>query len=442
MFAFLLIWIGQLISVLASSMSHFALTLWMYEQTHSATAMGLMQVFFITPFLIMSIPAGVMVDRYNRKLMMMVSDLAAVLATGLILVLYALGRLEFWHLYIAAMLNGLGNTFQWPAYSAAISTMVPKEHLGRANGLMSLMEAGPAVLAPTLAGVLYPIIGLTGLLTLDVLTFFLAIATLAFVIVPQPVTPTENVPQEDHLWQEALWGFRYIFARPSLLGMQLLFLVGNLFAGMIFTLFPPAILARSNQNTLLYGSLQTIGALGNIAGGVLMSIWGGLRRRAHGVIFGWMLSGIFLFSAGLWGSKQNWLIVSIALFLADLVTPLINASNQALWQAKVAPHIQGRVFSARRLIAWFTQPIAPIIAGTLADLIAEPFMSRSDRAPSILLRVFGYGPGTGMSLLIVLFSFGIILTALTAFFIPTLREADTLLPDHEHLPGEQIPTEA
>jgi MFS family permease len=137
MTGFFFIWIGQIVSVLASSMSHFGLTIWMYQQTESATAMGLMQVFFITPFLIMSPFAGVMVDRHNRKLMMMVSDFAAILATGTIFILYASGRLEFWHLYIAAALNGIGNTFQWPAYSAAISTMVPKEQLGRVNGLMS-----------------------------------------------------------------------------------------------------------------------------------------------------------------------------------------------------------------------------------------------------------------------------------------------------------------
>src|SRR5512138_3918040 len=120
---FMIIWLGQIVSVLASGMSQFGLTIWMYQKTQSATAMGLMQVFFITPFLIMSPIAGVMVDRYNRKLMMMVSDLTAVIATFSVFILYATGHLQYWHLYIAAIFNGIGNTFQWPAYSAAISTM-------------------------------------------------------------------------------------------------------------------------------------------------------------------------------------------------------------------------------------------------------------------------------------------------------------------------------
>src|SRR5687767_10685362 len=138
MFGFTIVWIGQIISVLASAMSQFALTIFMFQETGSATALGLMQVFFITPFLLISPVAGVLVDRYDRKMMMMVSDLAAGVATVGILILQALGILEFWHLYVTAVIYGLGNAFQWPAYSAAISTMVPKEQLGRVNGMMSL----------------------------------------------------------------------------------------------------------------------------------------------------------------------------------------------------------------------------------------------------------------------------------------------------------------
>ena len=231
MTAFIVIWIGQIVSVLASGMSQFGLSIWMYQQTQSATAMGLMQVFFITPFLLMSPFAGVMVDRYNRKLMMMVSDLAAIIATGGIFILLALGRLEFWHLYFAAALNGIGNTFQWPAYSAAISTMIPKEQLGRANGLMSLMEAGPGVVAPLLAGALLPVIGLTGILSIDVLPFSLPSARWRWFIFPSRCQSEEGKKAQGSMLKEAAFGFRYIFARPSLLGLQLVFFFGNLFCG-------------------------------------------------------------------------------------------------------------------------------------------------------------------------------------------------------------------
>jgi DHA3 family macrolide efflux protein-like MFS transporter len=191
MFGFTLVWIGQLVSILATQMTTFALTIWVFQKTGSATSLALVQVFFITPLLLVSPIAGVMVDRHNRKLMMMVSDLTAGLATVAILVLQYLGVLEVWHLYVAAVFQGLGNSFQWPAYSAAISTMLPKEQYGRANGMMSLLEMGPGIFAPLLAGALFPIIGLTGVLSFDVITFIFAIVVLIWVRIPQPARSAE-----------------------------------------------------------------------------------------------------------------------------------------------------------------------------------------------------------------------------------------------------------
>ncbi len=192
MTAFTIIWLGQIISVLATSMTAFAQSIWVFQETGSATALGLVQVFFIVPFLILSPVAGVMVDRYNRKLMMMLSDLVAILPTAGLLVLSAAGRLEVWHFYVAAAFQGIGNTFQWPAYSAAITMMVPKEQLGRANGMMSLIEAGPNVVAPILAGALLPVVGLTGILGFDVITFVIAVLALVIVFIPQPERTAEG----------------------------------------------------------------------------------------------------------------------------------------------------------------------------------------------------------------------------------------------------------
>jgi MFS family permease len=430
--AFLIVWLGQIVSVLASSMSHFGLTIWMYQQTESATAMGLMQVFFITPFLLLSPIAGVMVDRYNRKLMMMVSDLAAIIATGGIFILFALGRLEFWHLYVAAILNGIGNTFQWPAYSAAISTMVPKEQYGRANGLMSLIEAGPGVLAPLLAGALLPLIGLTGILSLDVLTFLVAIGALLVVHVPQPIRTAEGEAGRGGLWREASYGFRYIFARPSLLGLQLVFFFGNLFFGIAMTVEAPMILARTASNSVVFGMVQSAGAIGGVVGGVAMSAWGGFKRRVHGVILGWALSSLALGLMGMGRGLPLWLP---AAFLTALFSPLVNTSNQAIWQAKVAPDVQGRVFSARRLIAWFTNPISPIIAGTTADFLLEPAMRGEGGLAALFGGLVGTGPGAGMGLLMVFCGLGGLLVAAVSYSFPAVRNAEAILPDHDQAPA-------
>ncbi len=428
--AFIVIWLTQMISVLASGMTGFALTIWMYQQTESATAMGLMQVFYITPFLVMSPIAGVMVDRYSRKLMMMVSDLAAVLGTVFLLVMFALDKMEFWHLYLVSALAGIGNTFQWPAYSAAISTMIPKEQLGRANGMMSLMEAGPGVLAPILAGALLPFIKLEGILLFDLVTFFLAIGGLAFVLIPNPRKTQEGQEAKGSLWKETVFGFKYIFARPSLLGLQLVFFVGNLFSGIGFVVLAPMILARTDQNSVVFGTIQSTFAVGSILGGVLMSAWGGFKRRTHGVLLGWILSGVGMAMMGLGRNLYWW--IPVAIFI-DLVQPLVNASNQAIWQSKVAPDLQGRVFSARRLIAWFTNPITPIIGGTLADFALEPAM----RSQSGLANAFGWlvgtGPGAGMGLLMFLCGLGAALVGIAGYLFPVVRDAERLLPDHDEL---------
>jgi MFS family permease len=372
----------------------------------------------------------VLVDRHNRKLMMMVSDLGAGIATVGVLILQALGLLEFWHLYFASVIYGLSMAFQWPAYSAAISTMVPKEHLVRANGMMSLIEAGPGVIAPILAGVLLPIIGLTGILLADVVTFLLAIGALMIVHIPQPARTQEGARARGSMLKEAAYGFKYIFSRPSLLGLQLVFFAGNLFTGIGFTVLAPMILSRTANDSLMLGTAQTAGAIGGLVGGVLMSAWGGFRRRVDGVLFGWILSGLSMAIIGFRGGLPVWIT---GLALSAFLVPLINGSNQAIWQAKVAPDLQGRVFSARRLIAWFTNPISPIIAGTLADFVLEPAARAGTGLPGMFSWLVGTGPGAGMGLLIVLCGLVSTLVGVLGYFIDPIVHAESRLPDHDTL---------
>ncbi|HSL31685.1 MAG TPA: MFS transporter, partial [Anaerolineales bacterium] len=299
------------------------------------------------------------------------------------------------------------------------------------NGMMSLMEAGPGVFAPLLAGALLPVMGLTGILTFDVITFLLAIGALLIVHVPPPVRTQEGAQARGSMLKEAAYGFKYIFARPSLLGLQLIFFAGNLFTGIAFVLLAPMILSRTGNNSLMLGSAQTAGAIGGLIGGVLMSAWGGFKRRVHGVLFGWIFSGLSIAIIGFAGGLPVWII---GLALSALVVPLVNGSNQAIWQSKVAPDLQGRVFSARRLIAWFTNPISPIIAGTLADFVLEPAARAGRGLPAAFSWLVGTGPGSGMGLLIVLCGFVAALVGLVGYFIPAVYHAETLLPDHDTLP--------
>jgi DHA3 family macrolide efflux protein-like MFS transporter len=436
MTAFIIVWIGQIISILASGMSQFALTIWMYQQTKSPMAMSLMTVFYIAPFLLLSPFAGVMVDRYNRKLMMMVSDLTAVLATAAIFILAATHHLEFWHLYVTAILYGIGNTFQWPAYSAVISTLVPKEQLGRVNGLMTLMEAGPGVAAPILAGALLPVIGIANILAIDVATFFLAIGALVIVHIPQPRKTEEGQQKSGNVWSEAAYGFTYIFARPGLLGLQLIYFFGNLFFGISMTVMAPMILARTN-NSVIFGSVQSAMAVGMVLGGLLMGIWGGLKRRVNGVLLGWIATsfvGMFLLGIG-----QNVVWWATVMAISGLIGPILDGSNQAIWQSKVAPDLQGRVFSARRLIAWFAQPIAPVIGGALAEYVLEPAMQTQSALAGLFGGVVGNVPGSGMSLLMIFCGLAGMLAGLSGYFIPAIRNVEKTLPDHDQLAPAEAP---
>ncbi len=436
MIGFTVVWLGQIVSVLASGMTSFAMTIYMYQQTHSATAMGLVQVAYITPFLIMSPIAGVMVDRYNRKLMMMVSDIVGGIATLSLFILYATGYLQYWHIYMAVAVSGIGTTFQWPAYSAAISTMVSKEQYGRANGMMSLIEAGPGVLSPFLAGALIPFIQIGGILLIDSITFWTAIFALAIVFVPQPPRTAEGHESKGGFWKEATFGFKYIFERPSLLGLQLVFFFGNLFAGVGFAVLAPMLLARTSQNTIILGSVESAASIGMVIGGITMSAWGGFKKRVHGVLLGWAISAVF--GEIIFGLGRGLSIWAPAVLISGLFVPLVNGSNQAIWQAKVAPDLQGRVFSARRLIAWFTNPISPIIGGTLSDFVLEPAMKAQAGGLSPLFGpMFGSGPGAGMSLLIFMCGLGILLVGISGYFIPAIRNAESLLPDHDVLPAAE-----
>jgi DHA3 family macrolide efflux protein-like MFS transporter len=441
MVGFSLVWLGQMVSVLASNMTGFALTIWMFQQTRSATAMGLMQVCFIAPFLLISPFAGAMVDRYNRKLMMMVSDLVAVTATLAILILQATGLLQFWHLYVAVVVQGLGSSFQWPAYLAAISVMVPKEQYGRANGMMSLIDSGPGVFAPILAGALLPFIGLTGVLLIDVATFFLAIATLLAVAIPQPETTAAGEAGRGSLLHEAAYGFKYIFARRPLLALLLTILLLNLVQGLSGgALLAPMILSRTSDNSVALGSVESAWAIGGVLGGLLMSAWGGPKRRIRGMLLGWLV--FTLFGQVLLGLGRNLAVWIPAVAIGAMSFPVSQGCSNAIWQAKVAPDVQGRVFSARRFIAWFVDPITPILAGTLADLVTEPAMQSQTWLSNTFGWLVGTGSGSGMALQFILSGVGWIAILAVASLVPVIRNVEDLLPDHEQAPQTvEAPTE-
>ena len=193
------------------------------------------------------------------------------------------------------------------------------------------------------------------------------------------------------------------------------------------------LLARTGTNAWIFGASQTVGAVAMVIGGVAVGTWGGFKQRIHGVLLGWAISFVGILIIGLGRPEPPWMmgLWAAGILLSSLVVSLINGSNQAIWMAKVAPDVQGRVFTTRRLIAWVANPLARVIAGPLADYVLEPAMSSGGALSNVFAGLVGTGTGSGMSLLFIFSALAGLGVALGAYFIPIVRNVEDLLPDHE-----------
>jgi MFS family permease len=416
-------------------MSTFGLTLWAYEVTGKATPLALVGFFFVIPQVALGPFMGVLVDRGNRKLMMMLSDMAAAFTTLAVIFLLSADNLQIWHLYVVAAVAGTFQGFQWPAFSAAITLMVPKEQYARANGMLEMAGSASYVFAPILAGALIGPLGLRGILLIDLVSAAVAIGTLLFVHIPQPPETEAGREGAGNFLKETGYGFRYIFARPSLLGLQIVFLLGNFFSSIALAVVAPMILGRSGNDELIFGSVQSVGAIGGVVGGVVMSAWGGPKRRVHGVLLGWFFSS--LLGNVVLGLGQGLPVWALGMFMLSIFSPLVNGSNQAIWQSKVAPDVQGRVFSARVFIAWLVMPISQLIAGPLADHVLEPAMAEGGSLVPMFGWMVGSGTGAGMALMFVFGGLLASLAGIGGYLFPAVRNAEDILPDHEAVITEE-----
>jgi len=429
-----IIWLGQMISGIASSITAVALPIWIFSITDSGAAVGFLEFFYFGAYLLATLFAGILIDRFDRKLMMLAYDFLSLAGLAVLLVLQSAGLLQVWHLYIAATLQGIGSAFQSPSYAAAITTMVSRRQYIRANSLISLLYDLPGIFGPLLAGIMYMAIGLTGILAINVLAFVLSIGVLLFVDIPATPHTVEGELSHNKFLNEAIYGIKYIFQRPGLLGLQLIFFTGNLFSGIALSVAAlyPMILLRTGNNTETLGTVQAAGALASVLTGIFLTTWGGIKRPARIIILGWLLSSFF--SLTLLGIGQVLIIWMIALIIDSVFDPIVNVSMDAFLQTKVPPDLQGRVFSASDFIAQAMIPFTPLLAGYFGDRVFEPAM----RAGGALVNTFGWlvgtGPGSGFGLLILLCGIGGTFVGLTGYLIPSIRNVDQLLPDFRRMP--------
>jgi len=425
---FFIVWFGELISMVGTRMSQFALMVWAWQITHEATPLTLIGVFSTLPAIPLGMFAGALVDRWDRKRVMIWGDLIAGLSTVAILLLYASDDLQIWHLYVASAVAGVAGTFQSLAYSTSITGMIPKAQYARASGMISLSEYASVVAAPLLAGILVGIIGLAGILLIDTLTFLVAVCALLVVHIPRPA-PSGQDDKTGSFWKDAFFGFRYILQRPSFIGLMIAYAGFVLAESLGYPLVAPMILARTGDNASILGNVQAVMGLGGVIGGLILVAWGGPKRRVHGLFWGLMLTG--LLGDALMGLGQTLVVWLIAGFCLEVFIPIMLGSDQAIWRAKVPPDIQGRVFAARGLIFNVVEPLGVISGGLLVDKLLEPAMMPDGNLAPIFGGLVGTGAGAGMGLLI--FICGILSAAagISGYLFRSAREVETILPDHD-----------
>jgi len=433
--AFSIIWTGQFVSLIGSALTRFAVGIWLFEQTGLATTFTTMIFFSTLPRVLFSPIAGALVDRWNRKFMMMASDLATGLLTIIIFALLRDDSLEIWHLYAIAALSSVFEAFQFPAYSSSITLMVEKKHYARTSAMLALADDGSRVLAPVLAAVLIGLVKLEGIILIDIVSFGVAVVTLLLIPIPQPAVSETGKKAGRGFWKEISYGFRFMLERPGLLGLQANFLMVNLMLGMSTVLRTPLVLSRTGNDEVALGIVASIMAAGGVVGGLVMSIWGGPKRRIHGV-----LGGIILIAAGraLLGLGQEVVVWSVGGFVVLFFIAVANASNQAIWQAKTPPDVQGRVFAARRFTGQLTFPIAVLISGPLSDRLFEPAMAVGGSLAPIFGGLVGTGPGAGISLLILLTAIVGVMFPIASYAFPALYHIENTLPDADAV--EQKPS--
>lgn len=434
---FLVIWLGQLVSSLGTGLGSFALGVWVYEETGSATQFSLIAFFAVLPALLLAPLAGSVADRFDRRTVLIAGNLLSALTTLVMTALLYGGLLRPWHVYPLVMTLVTLSVFQSPAFLASVSVLVPREHLARASGMSQISQSVSQILGPILAGILVGVIGFHGVILIDSVTFLFAAATLLAVRIPRPAaTPAAAQPGDRRptVAGDAGFGWRYIRTHSGLFSLMALFALTNFAVGIVQVLLTPLVLSFASPAAL--GTVNAVGAAGALLGGVLLSVWGGPRRRV-GLILACLLAQALLLFAG--GARPSVPLIAFAACAFLLTVPVINGCNQAIWQSKVPLDVQGRVFAVRQMMAMAAMPLAFLISGPLADRVFNPLLLEGGALADSVGRLIGVGPGRGIGLLFMALGTFMIAVLALAAASPRLRQVEDELPDAEPAPRETMP---
>ncbi|MNM72565.1 Tyrocidine synthase 3 [compost metagenome] len=417
---FFMVILGQLMSILGPGLTGIAIGVWVFAQTGFVADFAVISSASLIPGILVLPIAGAIVDRYDRRLVMLFSDIMMALPIAALAILMATGSLEVWHIYVTSAVGSIARSFHRPAFIAAIAQIIPKQYLGHANGIVQLATSTSEMISPLIGVAMYSMIGMTNIFILDFASFLIAIVTLALVRFPNMLFHR----REETFVKEVLMGWKFIIRRPGMLYMIAFFFVGNVLFGLSTVLIQPLVLSFATPQDL--ATVTTLGAIGAMTGGLLMSIWGGTKRMASGMVGFVILEGFFMIISGF---RPSVFITAVGIFGVWFSVTLVNTHWQSLIQSKVGLELQGRVLATNQMIAMSSMPLGYLIAGVLADNVFGKAMNEGGMLADTFGPILGVGPGRGIGLLIVCVGILVMIWATIGFNFKPLRYMEDDLED-------------
>jgi len=420
MAAFWVAWVGLMLSFTGSGLTRFGLSVWMYQETRDAEAFALLLFFGIVPLSIGSLIAGPIVDRFDRRHVLLASTALARAPTLVVLLLWWQGGLELWHLNLALVVNGLANAFVLPAFDASVRLLVPRERLAQASGYSQLMQSLGVVAGPPLAGYLLVRFGLGSIFAIDIASAVVAVVALALVRIPRPERTLAEGP--GGVWGDFVVGLRYVAARPAFVFLSL-FLAATVFgSAFVYALSGPLVLGLGNEATI--GLMYAVFGLGSVAGALALGAWGGPPRRIPAILVATLVVGAATLLTGL---RPDLLWIGTSLALLGGAQAVMLALHRVVFQEHAAPDVQGRVFAFRTLLVAGAQAAGILVSGRLAAQLFEPAMAEGGALAGWFGPWIGVGEGRGAALLLVGVGLGMLLLALASVASRRIRRLEDAL---------------
>ncbi len=364
--AFAIIWAGQAMSLIGSQIVSFAVAWWVTQSTGSAAVLVTMAIFGMLPQVVLGPFIGALVDRWNRRKVMIISDAVIALFALILALLFLTGNAQIWFLYVMALVRGTLGTFHWTAMQASTSLMVPEKELSRVAGMNQTLNGVLTITAPPLGALVVGLFAMGPIMMIDVVTAFLAIFPLFFVRIPQPKNVAQTQISVGQVWRDVREGFAYVWAWPGLVVILLMATMINFLLNPTGTLMPLLVTRHFAGGAWHLSALESAFGIGTIAGGLLLSVWGGFKRRILTMmVFLMVMGGAQLLTGGA-PSGFFWLAV-VGGVLGGITGPMVNGPLFAMMQSRIKPEMQGRVFTLIGSLAGAMSPLGLAAAAPVAD---------------------------------------------------------------------------